>query len=72
MILKEERLTLSTINICLNLSIFSGCMLQRKGTRDGLLECRNMLQRSVDIRTERLGVYHEDTIKARKLLVQFG
>lgn len=33
-------------------------------------DCRDLLQRSVDIRTEKLGMYHEQTIQVRKTLLQ--
>ena len=35
-------------------------------------ECRNLLQRSVDIRTEKLGMYDKRTIEVRRILVQLA
>ena len=59
-------------NIIFMLVLFKGCILRKKGTRDSLQECRSLLQRSVDIRTEKLGMYHRRTIEVRKMLVQLA
>ena len=44
--------------------------MERKGTEDSREEARNLLERAVDIKTEKLGVYHERTKEVRRILVK--
>ena len=47
----------------------AGKLLQAKGTKDAVLEAKQLLQRALDIRTAKLGVYNNLTKAIRRSLM---